>query len=220
MKNRISLSLLLAALLTPALSGCFPAIVAGTAAGVISLHDRRSTGTQTDDESTEWKASARIPKEYKNQSRVSFVSYNRRVLITGEVPSEEARQSVEQNTRQIEGVREVYNELSIGTPATLSMRSNDTFLESKVKARLVDSRQISANHIKVVAERGQVYLMGLVTDLEAKVAITVARTTAGVNKVVNVMEILSDAEINRLNEQALLASKKSAAPAPAPSENR
>ncbi len=220
MKNRLPLAFLLAALLTPVLSGCFPAIVAGTAAGVISLHDRRSTGTQTDDETTEWKAAGRIPKEYKEKSRVSFISYNRRVLITGEVPSEEARQSIEQQTRQIEGVREVYNELTIGTPATLSMRSSDTFLESKVKARLVDSRQISAGHIKVVAERGQVYLMGMVTNLEAKVAITVARTTAGVVKVINIMEILSDEEINRLNEQALLASKKSAAPPAAPTENR
>lgn len=220
MKNRLTLTLLLAALLTPVLSGCFPAIVAGTAAGVISLHDRRSTGTQTDDETTEWKAAGRIPKEYKERSRVSFISYNRRVLITGEVPSEEARQSIEQQTRQIEGVRDVYNELTVGTPATLSMRSNDTFLESKVKARLVDSRQISAHHVKVVAERGQVYLMGVVTDLEAKVAITVARTTAGVVKVINIMEILSDEEINRLNEQALLASKKPAAPPAAPTENR
>ncbi|MFV0370753.1 MAG: BON domain-containing protein [Azonexus sp.] len=220
MKNRLTLTLLLAALLTPVLSGCFPAIVAGTAAGVISLHDRRSTGTQTDDETTEWKAAGRIPKEYKEKSRVSFISYNRRVLITGEVPSEEARQSIEQQTRQIEGVRDVYNELTVGTPATLSMRSNDTFLESKVKARLVDSRQISAHHVKVVAERGQVYLMGVVTNLEAKVAITVARTTAGVVKVINIMEILSDEEINRLNEQALLASKKPAAPPAAPTENR
>lgn len=220
MKNRLTLTLLLAALLTPVLSGCFPAIVAGTAAGVISLHDRRSTGTQTDDETTEWKAAGRIPKEYKEKARVSFISYNRRVLITGEVPSEEARQSIEQQTRQIEGVRDVYNELTVGTPATLSMRSNDTFLESKVKARLVDSRQISAHHVKVVAERGQVYLMGVVTNLEAKVAITVARTTAGVVKVINIMEILSDEEINRLNEQALLASKKPAAPSAAPTENR
>ena len=100
------------------------------------------------------------------------------------------------------------------------MRSSDAFLESKVKARLVDSRQISANHIKVVAERGQVYLLGVVNEKEAKVAITVARTTAGVRKVINVMEILSDADINRLNEQALLATKKPAPATPAPSENR
>ena len=220
MKTRLPLALLLTALLAPALSGCFPALVAGTAAGVISLHDRRTTGTQTDDETTEWKAAGRIPKEFKDKSRVSFVSYNRRVLITGEVPSEEASQAIERQTRSIEGVREIYNELTIGTPATLSMRSGDAFLESKVKARLVDSRQISANHIKVVAERGQVYLLGVVNEKEAKVAITVARTTAGVRKVINVMEILSAADINRPNEQALLATKKPAPATPAPSENR
>ena len=203
MKNRLSLSLIPLALAVPTLQGCFPAVVAGAAVGVMSIHDRRTTGTQTDDETTEWRARGRIPEQYKAQSRVNFTSYNRRLLITGEVPNEEAKSAIEAEARKLDGVREVYNELAIGPISTLPQRSNDSFIDSKVKARLVDSNQVSANHIKVVTERGATYLMGVVNEREAKVAISVARTTAGVRKVVNILEVLADDEIRRLDAQAL-----------------
>ncbi|MBS4018045.1 MAG: BON domain-containing protein [Dechloromonas sp.] len=218
MKNRLSLSLIVLALAMPALQGCFPAVVAGAAVGVMSIHDRRSTGTQADDETTEWRARARIPAQYKETSRVNFTSYNRRLLITGEVPNEDAKSTIEAEARRLEGVREVYNELVVGPISTLGQRSNDSFIDSKVKARLVDSNQISANHIKVVTERGATYLMGVVNEREAKVAISVARTTAGVRKVVNILEVLSDEDIRRLDEQALGARKT--APLTAPVEAR
>jgi len=218
MKNRLSLSLIVLALTVPALQGCFPAVVAGAAVGVMSAHDRRTTGTQTDDETTEWRARARVPEQYKAQSRVNFTSYNRRLLITGEVPNEDAKSAIEAEARKLEGVREVYNELAIGPISTLSQRSNDSFIDSKVKARLVDSNQVSANHIKVVTERGATYLMGVVNDREAKVAISVARTTAGVRKVVNILEVLPEEDIRRLDEQALGARKT--APLTAPVEAR
>lgn len=203
MKNRLSLSLILLALVVPTLQGCFPAVVAGAAVGVMSIHDRRTTGTQADDETTEWRARGRIPEQYKAQSRVNFTSYNRRLLITGEVPNEEAKSAIEAEARKLDGVREVYNELAIGPISTLPQRSNDSFIDSKVKARLVDSNQVSANHIKVVTERGATYLMGVVNEREAKVAISVARTTAGVRKVVNILEVLADEDIRRLDAQAL-----------------
>lgn len=203
MKNRLGLSLILLALVVPTLQGCFPAVVAGAAVGVMSIHDRRTTGTQTDDETTEWRARGRIPEQYKVQSRVNFTSYNRRLLITGEVPNDEAKSIIEAEARKLDGVREVYNELVIAPASTLPQRSNDSFIDSKVKARLVDSNQISANHIKVVTERGATYLMGLVNEREAKVAISVARTTAGVRKVVNILEVLADEDIRRLDAQAL-----------------
>ncbi|MCA1939221.1 MAG: BON domain-containing protein [Dechloromonas sp.] len=218
MKNRLSLSLIVLALAMPALQGCFPAVVAGAAVGVMSIHDRRSTGTQADDETTEWRARARIPEQYKEKSRVNFTSYNRRLLITGEVPNEDAKSIIEAEARKLDGVREVYNELAVGQISTLGQRSNDSFIDSKVKARLVDSNQVSANHIKVVTERGATYLMGVVNEREAKVAISVARTTAGVRKVVNILEVLSDEDIRRLDEQALGARKT--APLTAPVEAR
>lgn len=221
MKSRLTLAALSLSLLLPVLPGCVPAaIVAGSAAGVISLQDRRSVGTQTDDETAEWRAMSRIPESYRNTSRISFTSYNRRLLITGEVPDENARAAIEQMARQIEGVRDIYNELGIGPVSPLSSRSNDAFIDSKVKARLVDSRQVSAVHVKVVTERGITYLMGIVNPREAQVATQVARTTAGVRKVVNIMEIVPDAETRRLDAQALGQTSNPAAVELAPVENR
>lgn len=207
---------LLAAL--PVLQGCVPAIVTGAAVGVMSAHDRRSTGTQTDDETIEWKAKARIPDQYKNFSNVNFTSYNRRLLITGEVPNTEAKAAIEAEARKVDGIREVYNELGIGPVTPLGSRSNDGFITSKLKARLVDSNQISANHIKVVTERGIAHLMGIVNEREAKVAVAVARTTSGVLKVVNIMEVLDEGETQRIDSQNLGARK--APPQTAPVERR
>lgn len=201
-KPKLTLAALLLAAALPALQGCVPAvIVGGAAAGVMSAHDRRSTGTQTDDETTEWKARIGIPAQYKETAHVNFTSYNRRVLITGEVPNDEAKAAIEAEVRRIEGVREVYNELGIGPASSLGSRSTDSYIDSKVKARLVDSNQISANHVKVVTERAITHLMGVVTEREAKVAVAVARTTAGVRKVVNLLEVLSDEEIRRIDNQ-------------------
>ena len=219
-KAKLSLAALALIVTLPGLQGCVEVALLGTAAasGVMSAHDRRSTGTQTDDETTEWKANNHVPAQYKDTAHVNFTSFNRRLLITGEVPNEEAKSVIESEVRKIEGVKDVYNELGIGPATPLSSRSNDSFITSKVKARLVDSNQISANHIKVLTERGIVFLMGIVNEREAKVAIAVARTTAGVVKVVNVLEVVSDEETRRLDNQVLGARKTP--PASAPVESR
>ena len=218
--QKAKLTLAAAALITvlPMLQGCVPAIIGGAAVGVMSAHDRRSTGTQADDETTEWKASNHVPDQYKTFSHINFTSYNRRVLITGEVPSDEAKSVIEAETRKLDGVREVYNELGIGPASTLGSRSTDSFIDSKVKARLVDSNQVSANHIKVVTERAVVHLMGIVNAREAKVAVDVARTTAGVRKVVNVLEVIGDDDTRRLDNQVIGA--RNPPPASAPVETR
>ncbi|HLO65121.1 MAG TPA: BON domain-containing protein [Azonexus sp.] len=219
-KAKLSLAALALLVALPALQGCVEAALLGTAAAasVMSAHDRRSTGTQTDDETTEWKANNHVPAQYKNLSHANFTSFNHRVLITGEVPSEEAKSIIESEIRKIEGVKEVYNELGIGPATPLASRSNDSFITSKVKARLVDTNQLSANHIKVLTERGIVYLMGIVNEREAKVAIAVARTTAGVVKVVNVLEVVSEEETRRLDNQVLGA--RTPPPQSAPVESR
>jgi len=203
--QKFKFTLAAAALITalPLLQGCVPAVIGGAAVGVMSAYDRRTTGIQTDDESTEWKAAQRIPEKFKAASHVNFTAYNRRVLITGEVPTEEAKAIVGEQTRQVPGVTEIFNELNIAPASSYGNRSNDSYITSKLKARLVDSNQLSANHIKVVTENGVAYLMGIVNEREAKVAVAVARTTDGVRKVVNVMEVVSEAETRRIDSSML-----------------
>jgi|APTNR8051073442_1049403.scaffolds.fasta_scaffold03799_10 osmotically-inducible protein OsmY len=209
----------------PLLAGCVPAVIAtGATVGVMSAQDRRSTGVQTDDEVIEWKAAQSVPERYAAAAHVNFTSFNQRLLITGEVPSEEARTAIGQQAAQVLGVREVFNETTVGPASSLSVRSNDSYLTSKVKARLVDEKTLSATHVKVLTESGVTYLMGIVSDREAKVAVTIARTTEGVRKVVNVMEVRSDAEISRLSTMPTMGTSAPAQPAqppqPAPVENR
>ena len=219
--QKFKLTLAAAALITalPLLQGCVPAVIgAGAAAGVMTAHDRRSTGAQADDEGLEWKAAQQVPDAYKENAHVNFTAFNRRLLITGEVPSEEARNAIGERVGKLEGVKEVFNETVVGAASSLSTRTNDSYVTSKVKARLVDEKTISANHIKVVTEAGVVYLMGIVTEREGKVAVAVTRTTAGVRKVVNLTEVISDAEAKRLQT---LPSAGTAPPSqPAPVENR
>jgi len=209
----------------PFLAGCVPAVIAtGATVGVMSAQDRRSTGAQADDEGIEWKAAQSVPERYSQASHLNFTSFNQRLLITGEVPSEEAKAAIGEQAARIVGVKEVINETTVGPASSLSVRSNDSYITSKVKARLVDEKNLSATHVKVVTESGVTYLMGIVNDREAKVAVTIARTTEGVRKVVNVMEVRSDAEISRLSTMPTMGTSAPAQPAqpaqPAPVESR
>lgn len=219
--QKLKLTLAAAALIAalPLLQGCVPAVIgAGAAAGVMTAHDRRSTGAQADDEGLEWKATQQIPENYQANAHVNFTAFNRRLLITGEVPSEEAQNAIGERVGKLEGVKEVFNETVVGAASSLSSRTNDSYVTSKVKARLVDEKTLSANHIKVVTEAGIVYLMGIVTEREGKVAVAVTRTTAGVRKVVNLTEVIGDAEAKRLQT---LPSAGTAPPSqPAPVESR
>lgn len=221
MNKKLALSALFVATTLPLLQGCFPLVAGGVAVGVMSVHDRRLTGVQTDDETAEWKASAAIPAQFKDKSNVSFTTFNQRVLITGQVPSEEAKQIIGEQTLKIERVQTIYNELNIGPASSLSSRSKDAYITSKIKARLVDSNQLSANHVKVVTEAGTAHLMGIVNEREAKVAVNIARTTDGVVKVVNVMEVIPESETRRI-DSALTggAQKAQAKSGPAPVETR
>ena len=198
-RRRALLGLMSLGLALPALQGCFGVAVAGATVGVLAATDRRSLGVQTDDEGIELKASSRISKEIQGRVHINFTSYNRRVLLTGEVPDEAIKTQIAEETSRIENVQGVWNELVVAGNSSLSARSNDAYITSKVKARFIDSNQFAANHVKVVTEAGNVFLLGIVTDREAKAAIQVARNTAGVRKVVNVMQIVSDAEARRID---------------------
>ena len=220
--NKMKLTLAALALIStlPLLQGCVPVMIgAGAAAGVMTAHDRRSTGVQTDDETMEWKAAARVPEQFKAGAHLNFTAYNKHLLITGEAFSAEAKTAIGEAVEKLDGVKVVYNEIAVAPISPLGNRSNDSYITSKLKARLVDSNQLSANHIKVVTENTVAYLMGLVTEREAKVAVQIARTTDGVRKVVNIMEVLPDAEIKRIDSSAP-GGAKTPPPTTAPVENR
>jgi len=201
-------SILVALGLLPLLSACVPAvIVTGAAVGVVSYHDRRSTGTQADDETTEWRARNRLPTIWRERGNVNFTAYNRRVLVSGEVPDERAKDEIGALAAALDGVQKVHNELRIGPESTVGERADDVLLSSRIKARLLDQKVVSSNHVKPVSERGVVFLMGIVSEAEAQAAIDVVRTTAGVAKVVSVFEILPASDIRRLDNQAFGSSR-------------
>lgn len=187
-------TLILLAALVPALSGCFGAAAVGVGAGALVFADRRATEVQVTDEGIELRAGNRISEKFGSNTHVNVTSYNRTVLLTGEVPNAAAKGDVEKLVAEVQNVKAISNELQIAAPSTLTARSNDTYITSKVKARFVDANTFAANHVKVVTEAGAVYLMGLVAQKEANAAVEIARTTGGVLKVVRVFEIISDAD--------------------------
>jgi osmotically-inducible protein OsmY len=169
------------------LQACVPLAVTGAAAGALVAGDRRTTGTYIEDESIEWKAIDRV-RELGTGAHVNATSYNRRVLITGEAPTEDVKKRIEASLRGIPNVREVTNELQVAGVSSLATRGNDALVTSNVKARLVNNGKVSPHHVKVVTESNVVYLMGLVSTAEADAAVEIARNTQGVSRVVKVFE--------------------------------
>ena len=187
------------ALTVPALQACFPLVATGVTVGVMAALDRRPVGVQTDDETIEWKASSRISDKFGKEAHVNVTSYNRKVLISGEVPNDESKARIGEIVRGTDGVQGIWNELVIGAASSLSGRSNDTYITSKVKARFVDQKDFHIQQVKVTTEAGTVYLMGLVSRREGDAATEIARTTNGVQKVVRVFEYISEDEAKRLD---------------------
>jgi osmotically-inducible protein OsmY len=206
---RLATALALSMAALAAGTGCAPLIVGGAMlGGGLVATDRRTTGTQVEDQAIELKAASRV-RELATLGNVSVVSYNRMLLITGEVPGETEKATVGAALARIENVKTVVNELGIGQNASVGSRGTDTLIEAKVKAALVDAKDLHANAYKVVSERGIVYLMGRVSEREATRGAEVARAVGGVQKVVRVFEILSDEELANLG-------KTTAAPVSAP----
>ena len=185
-------------LMSLGLSACAPVMLAGFAGTALVASDRRTSGAQLEDETIELRGSARIRDALGERAHVNITSYNRQVLLSGEVATERDKQIVEGLLEKLENVKSVVNELSIMQPTSLSSRSNDLLLSAKVKASLVDSRDLFANAFKVVVERGTVYVMGRVTQREATSATNVIRNVNGVNKVVRLFDIISEEELRNL----------------------
>jgi osmotically-inducible protein OsmY len=188
---RIAATLSLAAGAT-LLNGCIPLAITGVVATAQIATDRRTTGAQLDDEFIEDKAIAQISDRLKSDIHVNVTSYNGIALLTGEAPTEASKNEVAQVVRSMPKVRIVQNELVVGPTSSLSARTNDTFITSKVKSRFVEATsKFQINHVKVVTERSVVYLMGIVKRDEGDAAAEIARTTSGVERVVKVFEYIS-----------------------------
>ncbi|HEY0858926.1 MAG TPA: BON domain-containing protein [Albitalea sp.] len=186
-----------------ALTACAPLVVGGAMlGGTLMATDRRTSGAQIEDQAIELKAMNRIREVVGERGHVSATSYNRMVLITGEVQSEADKAAVEQAVQRVENVRSTVNELQVMGASSLTSRSNDAILTSKVKASFVDAKDIFANSFKVVTERGTVYLMGRVTEREANRAVEITRGVSGVQRVVRVLEILTEQELADLAPKA------------------
>ena len=198
-------------------AGCAPMLVGGAVAGsAMVATDRRSAGTQVDDSTNEVKALAAIDATLGQRGRVTATSYNRLVLLTGEVPTEADRAAVEKAIAQIGTVRATVNDIAVMPVSSLATRSSDSVITGKVKAAIFDAKDLQVATIKVVTERGIVYLMGLVTEAEATRAAEVARVVGGVVKVVRVFQIITPAELAGI--QAAIDPKPAAGAASAPAK--
>jgi len=212
MKNTsriVTLASLLAA--TQLLSACAPLLIGGAAVGGALMYtDRRTSGAQVEDEAIEAKAYNRIRQAIGDRGHVNVTSYNRLALLTGEVPSESDRAAVANAVAGVENLRSVTNEIAVMPNSSLTSRSSDAIVTSKVKATLFDAKDVQGNAFKVVTERGTVYLMGVVTERELNRATELARSISGVDKVVRVAEVVSEEQLKALQP----------APAPAASAAR
>ena len=202
---RLAILPLAAVALSASLSACAPLVLGGAAVTALVAVDRRPSGAQVDDNVIELKGSARLRDAMGSRANVSITSFNRQVLLTGEVPDAATKQTAEEIARKtLEEVlppgakASVVNELAVMPSSSLTQRSNDLYITTKVKASLVDVKELSASAFKVVTERGTVYLMGRVTQREAALATQVVRNVPGVTRLVRVLEEISEEELRRI----------------------
>ena len=202
--RRLALSLVSVSLLGGALTACVPLVLAGAAGGgALVATDRRTSGTQLEDEGIELRASSRLRGEVGERSHVNLTSYSRQVLLTGEAANAADRQLIEQIVSRVENVNSIVNDIAVMGNSSLTQRSSDTLITGRVKAMLIDASDLQANSIKVVTERGTTYLMGRLTQREADRATAVVRGTPGVQKVVRILEIITPEELVRIQPTPL-----------------
>jgi osmotically-inducible protein OsmY len=206
--KRIGLTAVAASLAVAALSACVPLLLTGAAGGTALIAtDRRTSGTQLEDQGIELRAGNEMRAAFGSRNHINVNSYNRQVLLTGEVSSAADKLAAEQLARGVVNVSSVISELAIMGNSSLTQRSSDILVTGRVKAMLIDARDLQANTISVITERGVTYLMGRVSQREAERATSVVRSVPGVLKVVRIFEVISEQE---------LARELAAPPAPAP----
>jgi len=188
MKKSRSCFLLILSLLAVSLQGCIEMAAVGAGAAALGYEDRRTAGTLVEDEGIELRATNRVSERFGDRVHVNVTSYNRSVLVTGEVPDANTKAEIGKIVQGVPSVRSLTNDLQVAGGSSLSSRASDSTITGKVKARFLDSGRFSAVHVKVITEASVVYLLGIVTESEANEAVELARTTGGVRKVVKVFE--------------------------------
>lgn len=218
--NKSTASLLSTLVMCLGLASCAaPLMFGGVIGGAMVASDRRSAGIQLEDETIEQRSATAMRENFGSKEHINIISYNRQVLITGEVSNDTVRRQVESLVSRVENVRAVVNELAIGAASSTSDRASDALLVAKVKASMVDTEDVFANVFKVVGERGTVYLMGRVTQREAKRATDVVRGVSGVKRVVRVFEYITEDELRAMQpKRSNSESVDLNAPAPAKSQ--
>ncbi len=197
--KRAVLATVCTATLASALGGCAPLLLGSAAVGgVMVASDRRTSGTQLEDEGIELRSASRLREQLGERGHINVTSFNRQALLTGEVPTEADKATAEQVVAKVDNVRSVVNELAVLGNSTLTQRSNDALVTGRVKAALVDAKDLTVHAYKVATERGTVYLLGRVTQREAARATDVVRAVQGVQRVVRVLEIISEEDLARM----------------------
>jgi osmotically-inducible protein OsmY len=194
------LSCVLAGAVLSVLSGCAPLMLGGAVMTGVVATDRRTAGTQLEDEAIELKVASAVRQELGDRVHLNVTSYNRQVLLSGEAAGAADRERAEKLAQNQENVKSVVNDLAVMAPSSLTQRTKDTVITSQIKASFIDAKDLQSNSIKVVTERGIVYLMGRVTQREAKRATDIARGVGGVTKVVRVFDEISEEELKRLSQ--------------------
>jgi osmotically-inducible protein OsmY len=184
--------LALLAVLVSGLTGCAQLAIKAVSVGAGVAIDRRTAGSQLEDETIQLRAASALGERLAANANISVTSYNRQVLLTGEVPDAASKQAVEQTVGQLENVSRVFNELAVMNASTLAQRGFDAYLTGRVKVALVDARGLTVTAFRVVTERGTVYLMGRVTPLEAERATALVRQIGGVQRIVRLFEIINE----------------------------
>lgn len=195
--RRASLALVLLGSTVGALTACFPLAMGGAVVTGLVASDRRTTGTVVEDEGIELRSASRIREALGERGHVNVTSYNRQVLLTGEVPSAQDKQLVEQIVAGVDNVRHIVNELAVLGNSTLTQRSSDALVTGRVKGALLDAKDLFVNAFKITTERGTVYVMGRLTPREIKRATEVISGTTGVQRVVRIIETITEEELAR-----------------------
>lgn len=209
---------------TVTLTGCFPVVATGMVAGALSVADRRTTGAQAEDQAIELKAFNQFRERFKSdQVSLSVTSFNRIVLLTGYAPNDTVRADAARILQSIDNVRSVVNEVVLGPAPSLRTYGSDTILTARIKASLLEAKDLQANVVKVYTDSSTVYLMGIVTEREAKRAADIASRVSGVRRVIRAFETISEAELSRIQLQsggrgnaAPVIQPSAPAPTPAP----
>ncbi len=197
--RRQMIGLMVASLGATSLTGCFPLVAGGMAGGALVIVDRRNPGTQAIDRGIQLEAESFLIKKYGDNIHVNVSVFNRRVLLTGETRTEQLKSEVLNSVRAMKNVSDVFNELVAAPLSGLSARTNDVYLTTRIKGALLADKNVPSNSMKVVTEAGKVYLMGIVTEAEANVAVNVAREVPGVKQVTKVFDLISEADKRRLD---------------------